>query len=141
MNKLKALVLFLFLLPAFANAQEVVIRDNTTTGYKANVNKLGTKYGLGIDSIPATSIYFGQTTVTTAGTRVVLASSQSIRSVCVKALTGNTGKMYVGDVTVSSSNGYELPKDVSVCLDINNFNLVYVDSSVNGEKVSYIAVN
>lgn len=136
------LKLLIFVLVSFnCYAQEVVIRDNVTTGYKANVNKLGTKYGLGVDSTPATTLYFNQVTVTTAGTRVQLASTTSIRSVCIKALNGNTGKIYIGDVTVSASNGYELPKDVSVCLDINNLSLVYVDSSVNGEKVAYIAVN
>lgn len=127
---------------SICNSQEVVIRDNVTTGYKANVNKLGTKYGLGVDATPATTIYEGQVTVTTAGTRVQLSvSSVSIRSVCIKAMTANTGKMYIGDVTVSASNGYEMPNDSSICMEINNLNLIYVDSSVNGEKVSYLGIN
>lgn len=140
------LLLFILLLivpfSLFAAPSEQVITDPKITGYKANVNKLGTSYGLAVDSTPATTIFINQVTVTTAGTRVQLSgASTPIRSICVKALTGNTGKMYVGDVTVASSNGYELPKDVSVCLDVNNINLIYVDSSVNGEKVSYVAVN
>lgn len=137
-------ILFLFIfcvISSFAYSQEVVIRDSITTGNKASVNKLGTKYGVGTDSIPATTIYYGQTTVSTAGTAVVLASSQSIRSVCIKALTGNTGLMYVGDSSVIASTGYELPKDLSVCLDVNNLNLIYINSSVNGEKVAYVAIN
>ncbi len=139
---MKYILILLILISNISYAQEVVIRDAVTTGYKANVNKLGTKYGVGVDSIPATSIYTAQITVTTAGTRVQLSgSSVPIRSVCVKALTGNTGKMYVGDITVSSSIGYELPKDVSICLDVNNLNLIYIDSSVNGEKVSYLGIN
>lgn len=142
MRRISWLVLFIFLFQPILNAQEAVIRDAVTTGYKANVSKLGTKYGLNNDPVPATTIYQNQVTVTTAGTRVQLSgSSVPIRSVCIKALTGNSGKMYIGDVTVSASNGYELPKDVSACLDINNLNLVYVDASVNGEKVAYLAVN
>lgn len=133
--------LLLFLISSNVFAQEVVIRDSITTGNKANVSKLGTKYGVNNDPLPATTIYYGQTTVVTAGTAVVLASSTSIRSVCIKALTGNSGNMYVGDSSVLATTGYELPKDLSVCLDINNLNLVYINSSVNGEKVAYIAVN
>lgn len=138
---IRLLILLMFLVEPVL-AQEVIIRDNTTSGYKAPVNKIGTKYGLGVDSTPASTIYINQVTVTTAGTRVQLSgSSIPVRSVCIKALNGNTGKMYIGDVTVASSNGYEMPKDVSICLDVNNLNLIYVDSSVNGEKVAYVAVN
>lgn len=141
--KTKIIFLVLFLsFSSFSMAQEVVIRDSVTTGYKANVNKLGTKYGLGVDSTPASTVYEGQVTVTTSGTRVQLSgSSVPIRSVCIKAMTANTGNMYLGDITVSSSNGYEMPSDTSVCIDINNLNLIYVDSSVNGEKVSYLGIN
>lgn len=125
-----------------AAPSEAVITDPKTSGYKANVNKLGTAYGLGVDSTPATTIYINQVSVVTSGTRVQLSgSSVPIRSICVKALTANTGKMYVGDVTVTTSNGYELPKDLSICLDVNNINLIYIDASVNGESVSYIAIN
>lgn len=138
---MRIILFILLIISNISYAQEVVIRDSVTTGYKANVSKMGTKFGVNNDPLPATSIFYGQTTVSTAGTAVVLASTQAIRSVCVKALTGNTGIMYVGDSSVLSSNGYELPKDLSVCLDINNLNLVYINSSVNGEKVSYIAVN
>lgn len=138
---IKVLILLLFL-SQIVMAQEVVIRDAVTTGNKAPVNKLGTKFGLGVDSTPASTIYEGQVAVSTAGSRVQLSgSSVPIRSVCIKALTGNTGKMYVGDVTVASSNGYEMPKDLSVCLDVNNLNLIYIDASVNGESVAYIAIN
>jgi len=135
------IILFLFPVICFGATSESVLTDPITTGYKANVNKLGTKYGLGVDATPATSVIINQVTVTTALTRVQLASTTAIRSVCIKANHANTGKMYIGDITVAASTGYELPADVSVCLDINNLNLVYVDSSVNGEKVSYVAIN
>ena len=141
LNTIRALILIV-VFTQVVMAQEVVIRDNTNTGYKAPVNKLGTKYGLGVDSTPASSVFEGQVSVVTAGTRVQISgSSVPIRSVCIKALTANTGKMYVGTSSVSSSNGYELPKDLSVCLDVNDLNLIWVNSSVNGEKVSYIAIN
>lgn len=139
---MKILLIIFFLSFTNAYAQEVVIRDAVTTGYKANVNKLGTKYGLGVDSTPATTLFEGTVTVTTAGTRVQLSgSSIPVRSVCIKAQNANTGLMYVGDVLVSATVGYELTSNASICLDVNNLNLIYIDSSVNGEKVSYLGIN
>ncbi len=140
---MKLLIAILLLIsPTLVKAQEVTIIDKSVTGYKANVSKQGSTFGLRTDEVPATTVYEGRVTVTTAGTRVQLSSSSiPVRSVCVKALTANTGNMLVGDSTVSVSNGYELPKDLSVCLDVNNLNLVYVDATVNGEKVCYIGIN
>lgn len=88
-----------------------------------------------------TTVLNGKTTVTTAGTRVVLASSTTIKSVTVKALSTNTGLIYVGNSTVSSSNGFQLSAGDSISMDIANLNTVNIDSSVNGEGVTYIAVN
>lgn len=137
------LLFVIFLLFSFdAYSQEVIIRDNAISGYKAPVRKMGTAYGLGVDSTPATTLYEGVVTVTTAGTRVQLSgSSVAIRSVCIKGQHANTGNIYVGDILVSATVGYELPADASVCLDVNNLNLIYIDSSVNGEKASYIGIN
>ena len=88
-----------------------------------------------------TTIFNGKTTVTTAGTRVTLASSQAVQSITVKALAANTGTIYVGNATVSSSNGFQLAAGDSVSFDLSNLNTVNIDSSVNGEGVSYAAVN
>lgn len=140
---LKILFLF-FLFSTKVNAQEALtaIRDNLTRTYVANVNKLGSKYALGIDSTPATTIYTGQVTVATAGTRVqVSTNSVSVRSVCVKALADNAGKIYMGNATDSATTGYELSADSSACADVNDLNLIYLDSSSSGDKASYLAVN
>lgn len=86
----------------------------------------------------------GQTTVTTAGTEVILNANQPCRSVIIKALAANTGIMYVGnagDNTVSSSTGYPLSKDDYVVLEVLNLNGIYVDASVNGEKVAWIVLS
>jgi hypothetical protein len=87
---------------------------------------------------PGTIVGNGVTTVTTAGTEVALASSTSIKSVTVKALSTNTGFIYVGSSSVSSANGFELSSSETVSIDIDNLSKVYIDSSVNGEGVSYI---
>lgn len=86
------------------------------------------------------SVYTGKTTVTTHGTRVVLASAQAITSVTVKALAANTGTIYVGGVTVASTNGFALAKSESVSMDILDLSTLYIDSSVDGEGVTYLAI-
>lgn len=90
---------------------------------------------------PATTIYNGQKTVTTAGTQVVLAASQAVKSVTVKALSTNTGLIFVGATGVSSSNGYVLSARESISLDISNLATVFINSSLDGEGVSYLGIN
>lgn len=86
-----------------------------------------------------TIVVSDQKTVTSAGTAVQL-QTQPCKSVTVKALAGNTGKIYVGDNVVSSSNGLELEAGDAVNLAIDNVNRLWIDSSVNGEGVSWLAV-
>jgi hypothetical protein len=85
-------------------------------------------------------VYTGKKAVTTAGTRVALASAQPITSVTVKALAGNTGTIYVGGSNVASANGFQLAKSESVSLDILDLSTVWIDSSVDGEGVTYLAI-
>lgn len=101
-----------------------------------NVNIVGTS-----SSNSPTAVLNGETTVTTAGTRVVLASSTSCKSVTVKALPTNTGYIYVGNSTVDSTNGLILQAADSISLDIANLSSVYIDSQYNGEGVTYLGVN
>lgn len=88
-----------------------------------------------------TTIYNGKKTVTTAGTKVTLAASQAVKSVAIKALSTNTGFIYVGDGSVASTTGLQLLAGETVSLDIANLATVNLDSSVNGEGVTYIATN
>lgn len=100
-----------------------------------------TTHTLIIGATAPTVIYNGKTTVTTAGTRVTLAASQAVKSVAIKALVANTGTIYVGNASVSSANGLQLAAGESVSLDIGSLNTVNLDSSVNGEGVTYIGTN
>jgi hypothetical protein len=87
-----------------------------------------------------TTIYNGQKSVTTAGVRVTLASSQAILSgVTIKALVANTGTIYVGDGSVSSSTGFRLNPGDTIFLEVTNLITINLDSSVNGEGVTYVA--
>ncbi len=87
----------------------------------------------------------GQTAVTTAGTAVALGSQQIAGPILVKALTANTGLVYVGNdgaSDVTSANGYPLAAGDQVIFDhVANLSNVYVDSAVNGEGVAWIALN
>lgn len=86
-----------------------------------------------------TTIATGKVTVTTAGTRVPLASVNTpTKTVTIRALSTNTGIIYVGDVTVTSGNGFQLSKSESVSIDYHLLDTVYIDSSVNGEGITYI---
>lgn len=86
-----------------------------------------------------TAIASGRTTVTTAGTRVQMPSVALVAGVSIKALPTNTGLIYVGNVGVTASNGFILSARESVFVAADNLNRFYIDSSVNGEGVSYLA--
>jgi len=92
-----------------------------------------------VNLIPLTRIVTSSNkTVTTAGTRVQLvASSTPVSSCCIKAKSTNTGIIYVGNSTVDS-NSYRLGASEEICLDLNDAQDVYLDSSVNGEGVTFI---
>ncbi len=91
------------------------------------------------------SVISGQKTITAAGTAEVLASSRQVSSpLMIKALTTNTGLVYVGQDTgdVTTSTGMPLAAGESVVL-INAGNLaeIWVDSAVNGEGVAWLLLD
>jgi hypothetical protein len=78
--------------------------------------------------------------VTTAGAKLQLANI-SCREVTVIARKGNTGSIYVGGSDVSSILfGVELQANESFTFSVSNANLIYIDSSVSGEGISYVTV-
>jgi hypothetical protein len=83
----------------------------------------------------------GQAQVVTPGTAVALTSSQKGgNGILIKALTSNTGIMYVGSSTVSSTTGYPLSAGQEVYLEVLNLESIFVDASVGNEKVAWILV-
>lgn len=88
-----------------------------------------------------TTIADGRTTVTTAGTRVALASSTACKNVAITAITSNTGIVVVGGSTVvaalASRRGTPLYAGDTICFDIDNLADVFIDSTVNGEGVTF----
>lgn len=84
----------------------------------------------------------GSKTVTTAGTRVQLSAiSIPCKKITLQGGVNNGGWVYIGDSTVSSSNGYAVAASQSITVTPNNLNLVWLDSVNNGEGVTYIYEN
>lgn len=89
---------------------------------------------------PPTAFYHGQKAVTTAGTAEALGSTQALKKgVLVKALSTNTGKVYVGGEDVDSATGFELDFGDMTYIEIDDLAKVYVDAAEDGEGVSYVA--
>ena len=93
----------------------------------------------------------GQITVTTAGTEVqgpnvsISSAAESSRGggVMVRALAGNTGKVYVGNDgsnAISSTTGYELSPGDQVFLDVANLNELWFDAATSGDKFCWLVV-
>ncbi len=87
----------------------------------------------------------GQKTVSTAGTAVALGNIRIDGPLAVKALDTNTGVVALGndganDVTVS--NGLRLEAGEMLVFEwVGELASIYLDSVVNGEGVSWMALN
>lgn len=92
----------------------------------------------GVNILPYSILGNGQTSVVTAGTPVPLATNTATTTITVRAFSANTGFIYVGTTGVSSSTGFILSADETVSFDLDNLDKVFINSSVNGEGVSYI---
>lgn len=93
-----------------------------------------------VEPAPLEELVYGQTNVTTAGTAVLLLSgSQTTHTLTITSDETNTGNIYLGDSSVTSSNGYIIPVGASLSLDHNHaLDNLHIDSDNNGEGVSYI---
>ena len=78
--------------------------------------------------------------VTTAGESVRLPDIPC-NTVTITALRDNTGFIYIGGSDVSSTVfGDDLASKESFTFQIANLNQLYIDASVSGEGISYVAV-
>lgn len=91
----------------------------------------------------ANGVDVGRTVVTTAGTAVQLSTSNTrIFSVAIQAETDNTGVIVVGDSSVvaaqATRKGLALNAGDTVTLDVAQLSNIYLDSTVNGDGVTYL---
>lgn len=86
----------------------------------------------------------GTATVTTAGTRVQL-SSQACKKVIIQAHESNTGTVVIGGATCvansSGRRGTAIFPTQSQAFNVTNLNLLYIDSTANGDIVHYYYEN
>jgi len=83
----------------------------------------------------------GVTTVSSAGTDVVLGGDVACKKIDIQAQTDNTGLIAVGftgvDATEATGTGVILYAGDTYSLEMVNLNLIYIDSTVSGEGVRY----
>jgi hypothetical protein len=77
--------------------------------------------------------------VTTAGVRVALASTQVYKELTIIAKSTNTGNIYIGDSTVSSTAGIIaiLPAGAYVTMNFVDAATLYLGADVSGEGVTF----
>ena len=85
------------------------------------------------DIYPLSIVKTGQITVGT--TSKPLTSSCTSRCVSVEPHSANTGKVYIGDSSVTTSTGWELVAPIS--FDVNNANKIYVIANQANQKVCW----
>lgn len=90
----------------------------------------------------AKSLGDGSATVASAGTAVQLSTSEvKCRRVIVYANEGNTGNIFLGSSSVSSSRGAVLQQARSETLNVRDLRDVYIDAATNGDGVTYVYEN
>lgn len=92
-------------------------------------------------NVPSVGALTGQITVTTAGTAVQGGGVPLTNGVFIKALGGNTGKVYVGNDgynDVTSGNGYELAAGEVAIFQVANLNHLWFDAATNNDKFCWM---
>jgi hypothetical protein len=118
-----------------------------TTPYSSGGTELFTSGNAAYVQFPAAQ------SVSVAGNSAVLSGQQSVtasavalatntaKTVCVKALAGNTINVYLGASGVTTATGMELAPGNAYCVPATNTNLFYVIAGTTGASVSWVASN
>lgn len=126
------------------NTGAVTISAALPAGTNA-IGKLAANSGVDIGDVDVTSITLptGSATlsdssqnVTTAGTRVQLTGA-ACKKIIITAKAANTGTIWVGGSTIAANRGIPLVALQNITLEVSNVNVVYIDSTVNGEGITY----
>jgi len=91
-----------------------------------------------------TTLTDGRKVVTTAGTRVALATSTACKEVVITAETDNTGIVAVGAAatviaSLATRTGIPLSPGDSIVLQIDNLADIGLDATVSGDGVTFMA--
>lgn len=108
-------------------------------GYRPGISSTpGIGFGQYVVPSPNSTVISFQQAVT--GSAVALATN-TVKTMCVKALVGNTINVYIGPSGVATSTGMELAPGETWCGAVSNTNLVFVIASTTGANVSVIGTN
>jgi hypothetical protein len=95
-------------------------------------------HGISDESLP----YFhgNQVTVGTAAVQLDLIGYEVRKSIKIKALAANTGKVYVGRPGVTTGRGYELSAGEELELKVDDLRNVWLIASAASQVVCWISV-
>jgi phosphatidylserine/phosphatidylglycerophosphate/cardiolipin synthase-like enzyme len=89
--------------------------------------------------LPPEAVWTGRLTVPSPGARVQL-PDVPCRSATIRALSTNTGSVYLGNELVDSSTGFPLAAGDAVDIAIDNLRRLYIDAAVADEGVAFLVV-
>jgi hypothetical protein len=129
--------------PAVYNSTPPTLTDGDDSALSVDSNQnLKVTFGSGATALPSPqTLSNGRKVVAAAGTAEALAASTSCKTVAITAELDNTGVIVVGGSTVvaalATRQGVPLQAGDTITIDIDNLNDVYIDSTVNGDGVTY----
>jgi hypothetical protein len=87
------------------------------------------------------NVAHGRTSVTSAGTAEQMPSQvlEDGKPVALIGVRGNTGDVYIGDSSVTSSNGVPVASGQVITLQVTNLDAIYVDADNDGDELAYLA--
>jgi hypothetical protein len=94
--------------------------------------------GQTVAEVGTTPVY-GRKAIAVTNTAVALAASSTPvkNGVLIRALAANTGKLYVGDASVTTGNGHELAAGETTSIAISDVSAVYINGT-SGDSVSFL---
>lgn len=83
---------------------------------------------------------YGQSTLAQTDVAQKFSSVNLNKPFIIKALSTNTGSVFVGDLNVTSSNGFELAKSELLVFDnVSDLDDIYIVGT-SGDKVCYMSL-
>lgn len=121
--------------------REIIGSDNMQNMWRRAILEILCGISGAVVTPPTYTVSDGRKVVTTAGTRVALAASTVCKKVDIGALSTNTGIIVVGGITcvaaAGTRRGFALSAGDKYLIEIDNLSKLYLDSTVNGEGVSF----
>ena len=86
------------------------------------------------------TLYYNQVTVGTTAVQLTSTSTPLNAGIVVKADSNNSGNVYVGDSSVSTSNGFALAAGEGIAFEIDDASKVWVVADSSGQKIYWLGL-